>query len=275
MDGKLLWDAIDVEHSQLASGDDISPQRRPEKRPHKLFEAREDRDLGQVRPDGSDELSKVCCVEVVERGDEREGSGVDPQRAHRLGVRASPGDDPRGADGRLATKQKARARFLRCRDLFFKVEPEKLVERRRVARAVEVAEGLANKRDSQTSPDKVTFRIHDQDRHEHLVGTSMSFSGTGAPVELELELLLAPPGALSRSRSSFSAKRSLKSATAADPFRCFRERLLLLLPCCRFADGKLRVFSVDRGCEKSERGRETWRKKRRKTLLVSIKSERK
>jgi len=170
MDGKLLWDAIDVEHSQLASGDDISPQRRPEKRPHKLFEAREDRDLGQVRPDGSDELSKVCCVEVVERGDEREGSGVDPQRAHRLGVRASPGDDPRGADGRLATKQKARARFLRCRDLFFKVEPEKLVERRRVARAVEVAEGLANKRDSQTSPDKVTFRIHDQDRHEHLVG---------------------------------------------------------------------------------------------------------
>jgi hypothetical protein len=63
-----------------------------------------------------------------------------------------------------------RARFLRCVGFGFEVEPELLVERRSVARAVEVAEGLANERDSQTSPVIVIFRSHDQDRHEHLVG---------------------------------------------------------------------------------------------------------
>ena len=44
------------------------------------------------------------------------------------------------------------------------------MERRSVTQAVEVAEGLANKRNSQTSPARVLTRSHDQDRHELLVG---------------------------------------------------------------------------------------------------------
>ena len=50
------------------------------------------------------------------------------------------------------------------------------------------------------------------------LGMSVSLRGRDAAVELELlelELLLAPPGASPRSRSSFSAKRSLKSAIVA------------------------------------------------------------
>ena len=104
-----------------------------------------------------------------------------------------------------------------------KVEEDNLVEQRSVARAVEVAEGLADKGNRESSPASRVFRSHLQDRHEHRrLGTSVSLRGRGAAVEveLELELLLAPPGALSR--SSFSAKRWLKSAIVADSFCCFR-----------------------------------------------------
>ena len=55
------------------------------------MEALIDPDLGQVRSDGSDDLRKVCCVEVAERG---AVSVAEEQLEHRLGVRASLGDDP-------------------------------------------------------------------------------------------------------------------------------------------------------------------------------------
>ena len=84
----------DMDRAQISSGDDMSPQRRPERRPQELFKAPEDRDVVHVRSDGSDELSKVCCVEVAEG---RAVSLLEVQPAHRLGVRASPGDDPGGA----------------------------------------------------------------------------------------------------------------------------------------------------------------------------------
>ena len=66
--GKAVWDAQDVELAQLSSGDDISPQRRPERRSEQLSKTRSDSDLGQVRSYGSDELSEVCCIEVAKRG---------------------------------------------------------------------------------------------------------------------------------------------------------------------------------------------------------------
>jgi len=107
------------------------------------------------------------------------------------------------------------------------------VEQRSVARAVEVAEGLADKGNRESSPASRVFRSHLQDRHEHRrLGTSVSLRGRGAAVEveLELELLLVPPRA-SGSRLSFSVKRSLKSAIAAVSFCRFRERLSSLLSC--------------------------------------------
>jgi hypothetical protein len=174
--GKAFFDVDDLERAQLSSWDDTTPQRRPEGRSHELFKAQTGNELGQVRSDGSDELSKLCCVEVAERG---AVSVEEEQRAHRLGALLGPGDDPGCADNRLATRRTTGAPFLRFGDLFFKVEEEPLVEWRSVARAAEVAEGLADRRDGVSSPDHVTTHSHDQDRHEHLVGDVRELEGQG------------------------------------------------------------------------------------------------
>ena len=127
-----FWHVQELERAQLSSADDVNTQRRPERGRQELFKALIDSDSGQVRSDGSDELSQVCCVEVAERG---AVSVVEVELTHRLGVHASPGDDPRRADDRLVMKKSGeRSPTSPCGDFVSKVEHEHLVERRSVAR---------------------------------------------------------------------------------------------------------------------------------------------
>ena len=53
------------------------------------------------------------------------------------------------------------------------------MEQRSVARAVEVAEGLADIVDRESSPELINACSHDKDRHEHLVGDVGELEGHG------------------------------------------------------------------------------------------------
>ena len=70
-----------------------------------------------------------------------------------------------------------------------------IVERRSVARAVEVAEGLADRRENVANPDGI---LRKQNRDEHLVGDVGELEGQGrgsGAGAAGAGLLLAPPGA--------------------------------------------------------------------------------
>jgi hypothetical protein len=114
--GNAFRDVKDVKHAKLSSGNHAIPQCRPEGRSQERFIALTDPDPGQVRSDGSDELSKVRCVEVAAVNVAETGALLvaEEQLAHRPGMRVSPGDDPRGADDRRTPG----APFHRCGVLF-------------------------------------------------------------------------------------------------------------------------------------------------------------
>ena len=82
------------------------------------------------------------------------------------------------------------------------------MEQRSVARAVEVAEGLADKGNRESSPASRVFRSHLQDRHEHLIGDvgeleGQQGRGSGAGA------------AAARAEVEFFGKRAATSAPAS------------------------------------------------------------
>ena len=175
---------LDDERVQPAGGGDKVPQRLPETLLILLVEAPTNPKFGLRRGRDGDEPAQVLRAEVFLSW------AVFPrevQSTHRAGAPLGPLDDPRGVENKAAKRPPLRRG---PRPLFPKVDLERLVQRARVLRAVDLSPLLADQGDGVPHPALV--RDRNKHRHEHIIREVID--GLRAVVDGELGDVVAERG---------------------------------------------------------------------------------